>query len=452
MHISTHNVDDLNARVVINLAPSDYQPLVEQKIKEHAKKVKVPGFRPGKVPAGMVKKMYGTSILIDEVNNMLSRKVYEYIQEEKLNILGSPLPSASAKSQADWDNPKEMEFTYDLGSGPGHQCEVGQQHFVHSVCYPPNDKDIESALDNLSRRNGEMTEVEAIGDTDLVKVQWVELNADGSVKEGGVLHSSSISMDAVDEASKAGLLGLKVGDSAVVDHTAFSKNDTDRAAMLGVKKEELDTINPDFKITVERIQCLVPAELNEELFKRMYPDGSVTDIEGVKEKIREDYTNYFSKESDRKLKNDIILHLLQELNIALPDAFLKRWLVVTNENKFTAEQIENEYVNYANSLKWQLIENTIIRENQLLVSNAELREGAFNHLKQQFAAYGLPLTDSEMVKEMVESFMKREDEVRRLNEELYDQKVMQLCKERFKLNEKVVNSEEFYAAAAEGNN
>jgi trigger factor len=447
MHISTHNVDDLNAKVVVNLAPSDYQPLVEKKLKEYGRKVNMPGFRPGKVPAGMVKKMYGTSVLIDEVNNLLSKKVYEYIQEEKLNILGSPLPSDTTKPKADWEKPGEMEFTYDLGLAPKFDLRIDAATTFTQYIIGPTDKDINDALENISRRNGEMKELDEVGDTDLVKLQWVELNEDGTVKEGGVMHSSSVSMDALKdkEEAKSKLLGLKVGDSTMVDHTLFSNNDTDRSSMLNVNKELLGDVNRDFKVTVEKVQRLIPAELNEELFKRMYPDGSVTDIEALKEKIRADYRGYFSKESDRKLKNDIVLHLLSQLNITLPDAFLKRWLVVTNEDKkVTAEQVEQEYDSYANGLKWQLIENAIIREHNLKVNAEELRAGVREQMIQQFKAYGINQADEEMVNGMVDTFMKREDEVRKVNDELYDRKVLELFKEKYTLVANEVNSEEFY--------
>jgi trigger factor len=447
MHISTHNVDDLNAQLVVNLAPSDYKPLVEKKLKEYGRKVQMPGFRPGKVPTGMVKKMYGTSILIDEVNNLLSQKVYEHIQEEKLNILGSPLPSDSSQPKADWENPGEMEFTYDLGLAPKFDIKVDSATSFTQYVIGPTEKDISDALENLSRRNGEMKEQETVGDNDLVKLQWVELNEDGSVKEGGVLHNSSVSMDTLQEKedAKSKLLGLKVGESAVVDHTLYSENETDRAAMLGVSKEQLETLNREFKVTVEKIQRLEPAELNEELFNRMYPDGSVTDLEALKEKIREDYRNYFLNESDRKLKNDIVLHLINETKISLPDAFLKRWLVVTNEDKkLSPEQVEQEYPNYANGLKWQLIENAIIRDHSIKVDADELKAGIREQLLRQFAAYGIHQADNEMMDDMVKRFMEREDEVRKVNDELYDRKVMTLFKEKYTLVANEVSSEEFY--------
>jgi trigger factor len=416
--------------------------------------VQMPGFRPGKVPAGLVKKMYGTSILIDEVNNLLSQKVYEHIQEEKLNILGSPLPSEKARPETDWENPGEMEFTYDLGLAPRFEIKVDGSTTFTQYIIGPTDKDIADALENLSRRNGEMKEQETVGDKDLVKLQWVELNTDGSVKEGGILHSSSISMDTLNgkEEAASKLLGLKVGDSAVVDHTLYSENDTDRAAMLGISKEQLDTVNNDFKVTVEKIQRLEPAELNEELFKRMYPDGSVTDLDGLKEKIREDYRNYFVNESDRKLKNDIVLHLISETNISLPDAFLKRWLVATNEDKkLTPEQVEQEYPKYASGLKWQLIENAIIRDHGIRVDADEVKAGVRQQLLRQFAAYGIHQADDEMMDGMVERFLKNEDEVRKVNDELYDRKVMALFKEKFTLVANEVSSEEFYESLSQEN-
>lgn len=447
MHISMHSVDDLNAKVVVNLAPSDYRPLVEKKLKEHSRKVNMPGFRPGKVPAGMIKKMYGTPVLIDEVNNLLSRKVYEYIQEEKLNILGSPLPSESSKPKVDWEHPGEMEFTYELGLAPKFELKIDGATTFTQYIIGPTDKDIEDALENISRRNGEMKDADTIGDTDLIKLQWVELNDDGSIREGGVLHSSSVSMDTLkDKAEASGkLLGLTIGDTALVDHTLYSNNETDRAAMLGVDHEKLASVHSNFKVMVEKIQRLIPAELNEELFKRMYPDGSVTDLEGLKERIRVDYRSYFSKESDRKLKNDFVLHLLEKTNIQLPDAFLKRWLVVTNEEKkLTTEQVEQEYPNYSNSLKWQLIENAVIRDHKLMVDAEELRSGVREQLLQQFAAYGIHQADEDMMNDMVDRFMKREDEVRKVNDELYDRKVVELFKEKFTLEANEVSSEEFY--------
>jgi len=444
MNITKESIDDLNARVTIKLQPADYEPQVEKMLKEHARKAKLPGFRPGKVPMGVVKKMYGSSILVDEVNKMLANKLYEYIGNEKLEILGNPLPSQDVKPVADFENPAEMLFTYDLGLAPKIELDLGKNFQFDYFKIEATDKDIDNSLENISKRSGEMVEHDTIADSDLVKVQWVELNEDGSIKPGGVLNSSSIAIDTLQEEVKKSVVGKKLTESLVVNFRDFSKNETDMAAMLAVKKEDLHTINDNFKITIEKIQRLVPAQLNEELFKKMYPDGSVSNLNQMKEKIKADYSAYFEKESDRKLKNDIVVSLLKNTKFDLPDEFLKRWLLTVNENKSNKEQVEQEYPNYRDGLKWQLIENKVIRENDIQVSSDELKAGIREQLQQQFAYYGMQQADDEMMTDMVEKFLKREDEVRKMNDQLYDQKVMELFKEKAKLIEKKVNSEKFY--------
>ena len=451
MNITKESIDELNARVTIKLDPADYQPQVEKTLKEHAKKANMPGFRPGKVPVGVVKKMYGPSILVDEVNKMLGNKLYEYIENEKLEILGNPLPSEEVKPVADFENPAEMEFTYDLGLAPKIELDLGKKFKFDSYKIEATEKDIENALENIAKRSGEMVEHDTIADNDLVKVQWVELNEDGSIKEGGVLNSSSISLDNVKNDVKKELIGKKLEESLTVKFRDFSTNESDMAAMLAVSKEELPSVNEEFKITIEKIQRLKEAELNEETFKKMYPDGSVTNLNQMKEKIKADYAAYFDQESDKKLKNDMILDLLKNTKVELPDEFLKRWLTTVGEKKSTREQVEQEYPNYKDGLKWQLIQNKIIREKDIKVDLDELKAGIRNQLAQQFAHYGMQQVEDEMMNEMVEKFMKQEDEVRKMNDQLYDQKVMDLFKSMATLTEKKVSSEKFYEMLSKDN-
>lgn len=451
MNITKETIDELNARVTIKLEPADYQPQVDKTLKEHARKANMPGFRPGKVPVGVVKKMYGPSVLVDEVNKMLGNKLYEYIGNEKLEILGNPLPSEAVQPKADWENPAEMEFTYDLGLAPKIELELGKKFKFDKYVIEATEKDIETSLENISKRSGEMVEHDTIADNDLVRVQWVELEDDGSIKEGGVLNSSSISLDNVKDDVKKPLIGKKLEESLTVKFRDFSENEADMAAMLAVSKEELPSVNENFKITIEKIQRLKPAELNEELFKKMYPDGSVTNLDEMKEKIKADYAAYFEKESDRKLKNDMVLDLIKNTKIELPDEFLKRWLTTVGEKKPSREQVEEEYPNYRDGLKWQLIENKIIRDNDIKVSQDELKEGVREQLRAQFAQYGIQQADDEMMDDMVEKFMKREEEVRRVNDQLYDNKVMEFFKSKATLNEKRTTSEKFYEELAKQN-
>ncbi|MDP6909036.1 MAG: trigger factor, partial [Flavobacteriales bacterium] len=296
MNITKESIDELNARVTIKLEPADYQPQVDKVLKDHARKANMPGFRPGKVPVGVVRKMYGTSVLVEEVNKMVGNRLYEYIGQEKLDILGNPLPSETITPKADWDNPTDMEFTYDLGLAPEIKIDLGKKFKFDQYVIKPTEKDIETSLENISKRSGEMVEHDTIADNDLVKVQWVELDEEGNIKEKGVMHSSSVSLDNLTEVVKKDLIGKKLEDSLEVNFRDFSDNEADLAAMLSVKKEQLSNLNNTFKITVEKVQRLKPAELNEELFKRLYPDGSVTSMDDLKEKIKADYAGYFSNE------------------------------------------------------------------------------------------------------------------------------------------------------------
>jgi trigger factor len=446
MEITKTMKQDLLAQVTIKLDKPDYEARVTGVLKDHAKKSNMPGFRPGKVPFGLIRKQYGTSVLVDEVNRMLVDKLYEYINAEKLEVLGNPLPSTETEAKVDWENPAEMEFHYDLALAPELKIDVNKKRKFTQYMIEPTDKDVDQSLENISKRNGEMMEMTEARADDLVKVQWVELTEEGEIKEGGVLHSSSVSMKTLNDDMKKVFVGKKLEDVFEVNPLEVSNNESDRAAMLGVKKEALGEVSNRFKVMVEMIQRLNPAELNEDLFKKLYPDGSITNLEGMKEQVRTDYRNYFSGESDRKLKNDIVVELLKEAKISLPDDFLKRWLVSVNKEKnITREQVESEYNQYSDGLRWQLIENKTIKENELSVSEEELREGVGHHVRRQFAQYGINQADDEMMNEMIDNFMKREEEVRKVNEVLYDQKILTHLKSKYELKEKTMNSEDFYA-------
>ncbi|MFT4524545.1 MAG: trigger factor [Bacteroidia bacterium] len=446
MEITKTMTDDQMALVSIKLSPEDYEPRVEQVLKDHAKKANVPGFRPGKVPMGMIKKQYGTSVLVDEVNRMIGAKLYEYIDGEKLDVLGNPLPALDKQSDINWDKPADMEFFFDMALAPEIKIDINEKRKFDYYVVEATDTDIEKSLENISKRNGEMTDMKEIADADLVKVQWVELNDAGEILEGGILHSSSVAVDTIkDEDAKALFIGKNLDDEFNVAPSKVSENDSDRAAMLGVQKGEMESVSDSFKVKIEKIQRLAPAELNEELFKKLYADGSVADLDQMKDKIREDYKNYFVGESDRKLKNDLVIALLKESDLKLPEPFLKRWLLSVNaEKNVTQEQVDAEYPQYSNSLRWQLIENKVIKESGLTVSEEELREGVGHHVRQQFAQYGINQADDEMMSQMVDNFMKREDEVRKVNEVLYDQKILAFFKEKCELKDKNTDSEKFY--------
>jgi trigger factor len=448
MQITKNQTDNLNLSITVALSPEDYLPVAEKALKNYAHKVSMPGFRPGKVPTGMVRKMYGKSILLEEVNRMLGDSLNNYIEENGLRLLGNPLPSETVAPKVDFDNPDVMEFTFDLGLSPEVNVELSKSRRFTRYVITPSDADVDSALENMARRNGEMTAPETSAEGDIIKGLWVEM--DGSEpRVGGVMHASSVNIsDIPDPTTRSQFVGIKVGDVIVVDHTAVTDSDIDRAAMLNVSREQLADLNPMFRFTVERIQRLIPAELNADLFAKLYPDGSVTDEEGMKEKIREDYRNYFEGVSDRRLHNEIADAIIREQNIALPDEFLKRWMLTQHDHDHathhhTQDEIDREYAQMAGGLRWQLVENDIIRQKGLTLTLDEVKEGVKEHLRAQFAQYGIHQANDDMMGDMVNRFMKREDEVRRVSEELMNRKVLAVFKESFSFDDKVVSADEF---------
>lgn len=447
MQIVEEKIDNLNSKIKINLKPEDYNERVEKVLQGHKRKAQMPGFRPGKVPYGVIKKMYGKSVLVDEVNKLLVDELYKFIEEKSLNILGQPLPSEKQEDNIDWDNPQEMTFTYDVGLLPDVKVDLKGKFTYYNI--EVSAKEIDEAIERIAKRYGKLEEGEKAGESDLIYGEFAELAEDGSVKEGGIKHQSSIAIDmVVDEKLKKSMVGSKKGDVFTFAPGEVTANAADLAAMLGISKEQADKLESKFQFTVEKVQQLVPAELNEEFFKTLYPAGDVKTEEELRAKIKEDHDKHYEKESDTKFKTDVILKLVADLKISLPDEFLKRWLVATNE-KLTVEQIEADYEKYSDGLRWQLIENEVIRSNDIKVEQEEIKAEITANISQQYAYYGLPAPDDDTLEELTTNFMGRQDEIRKISDKLYDDKIFELFKKSFTLTNKSVSPDEFYKLAAE---
>lgn len=449
MNIKEEKTDALNGSIIIDLKAEDYVPKVDQALKSHQRKAAVPGFRPGKVPFGMIKKMYGKSVLLDEVNKILSENLYNYINEHKLNILGNPIPNNEKTGNIDFDNPSDISFVYDLGYAPEFKLDISQSQAFKFYEIKVTEEDLARALENISKRNGKLVEVEKAGENDLLHGVFTEVDNDGNVVEGGITSHANVSLANIKDESLLNTLSvLKKGETTIVDPEKISDNLTDRAAMLGITKEQAEVEGRKFKFELETIKHLEPAEINEEMLLKLYPAGDVKTVDELKAKITEDIKKYFEVESERKLKNDIVLELLKKTNLSLPDDFLKRWLLSINERGATAEQIETEYESYKDGLKWQLIENKVIADHQISVNEEELKEGIRQDVLRQFAQFGMPDPGQEVMDGMIKRFMESKDEVRKVNDKLYDDKTLALYKEKFKIEKVEVTQEEFYNLAA----
>ncbi|MBL0330510.1 MAG: trigger factor [Bacteroidetes bacterium] len=446
MNIIQENIDELNAVLKVKVVANDYLPKVETALKDYQKKASIPGFRPGKVPTGMIKKMYGKSIMVDEINKLLNDSLYNYLHENKIEVLGNPLPKAD--SVIDWDNQQEFEFLYEMGLAPKFSVELSpKDKFVYQTV-KIDDELVNKYVTDIAKRYGKVESVEVSEEADLLNGDFVELDANGEILAGGIFKTGSLFLDRVkDAATKKALTGLKKDDKVVVDAQKLSENATDLAALLGIDKEKAESLNCKLQFTVKGISRLAAAEINQEFFNKIYGEGNVTTEEEFKAKIKDELANMFVNDSERKFYNDVVEHLMNKINFNLPTEFLKRWIVAANEKPVTFEQVDSEFDNYSKGLKWQLIENKIIKDNNLEVSKEEVVDHTKELIIQQFAQMGQGDMGEEELNQTAQRVLSNQEEAKKLYEKLYGQKVMNLFKTKFTLENKEVAYDDFFKKA-----
>lgn len=450
MNIELQNTGKLTATIKIDLSPSDYEEKVLKVLKDYQRKAQMPGFRPGKVPFGLTKKMYGEAVTADEINKLLGDSLENFIKEQKIETLGNPLANVEKSSIVDFNQPSDMSFYFDLGLSPEFEIKLDDISRIPYYNIELSDEIAEKYLDDLLRRNGELTEVEVSGKGDLLKGDFAELDGEGNLKEEGITSTGSINPDLFSEdAIKELFVGKKVGDVVAFFPMKASGNATDVAAMLGINKEEAESLESEFNFTITSISHMVPAEINAELFEKVYPGVEIADKAGLLEQIKKDAAGSFVGESDRKFFNDAIKHLIETAAIELPEEFLKRWLIDINQGKVDAAEIETNYEGYLRSMRWQLIENRLIKENNIHVSEEEIRDV----FRGYFQRPGSGEMDDEMksrIDGIVDSFMKNREDVNRINDQLFEQKLITVLKEKMIGDTQSVSSEEFTRIVKEG--
>ena len=446
MNIIQENIDELNAVLKVKVIATDYLPKVETALKDYQKKASIPGFRPGKVPAGMIKKMYGKSVMVEEINKLLNDSLYKYLNENKIEVLGNPLPKAD--SMIDWDNQQEFEFLYEMGLAPKFNVELSAKDKFSFQTVKVDDELVNKYMTDIAKRYGKVENVEVSEETDLLNGDFVELETNGEILAGGVFKTGSLFLDRVkDETTKKALIGLKNDDKVVVEAQKLAENPDDLAALLGIDKAQAETLNSKLQFTVKGISRLAAAEINQEFFNKIYGEGNVTSEEEFKAKIKDELGNMFVNDSDRKFYNDVVEHLMNKINFDLPTAFLKRWIVAANEKPVTFEQVDAEFDNYSKGLKWQLIENKIIKDNEIQVSNEEVVEHTKELILQQFAQMGQGNMGDEELNQTAQRVLSNQEEAKKLYEKLYGQKVMTLFKTKFTLENKEVAYDDFFKKA-----
>lgn len=449
MNVIREDIDALNALLRVEVKPEDYQDKVNKTLNDYRKKANLPGFRPGHVPLGLIKKQYGPSVLADELNRVVNESLQKFLSENEVEILGNPIPKEDEEVKGDFAKPEVFEFVYQIGLVPEIKVSLSGKNKFDYVKVKVDKKLIDQQIEDLRRRYGKLVSSDEVGESDMVLAQFVELNDDESIKEGGIMHSSTVSMEFVeDKKVKKELLGKKVGDKIVVDPVKVSKGGADTAAMLGVKEEELEGLSNKFQMTINEIKSMELAELNEELFDKLFGEGNVKDEKALRDRVKADLEGMFSNDSDKMLTRDVYDKLIEKTEVSLPDEFLKRWIKLSNEKPITDEQIEADYDNYAKSLKWQLIQGKIFKDNDLKLEQEEVMEFTKGLLVNNYAQYGMPAPDDQELTTSAMRILQNKDEANRIYDMMAEQKFTAYIKETVKLNDKEVSYDEFVEMAS----
>ena len=448
MQISQESIDALRAHVSVTLEKSDYEGRVEDSLKSYKKQAQMPGFRKGKIPMGLIRKQYGKSVLADELNKLLSEALQKHVVDNKLDVLGNPIPSETIEDTGDWGNPDAFTFHYEIGLAPEIKLDLKKAKFTrHTI--PVDKKAIDSRITDMQRQHGKVNDVELAGEKDMLLGTFVQLDKKGEILEGGIENRSSISIEFVeDKKTQKKLIGSKLNDVVVLDPAKVSKGHDDLGRMLGITQEQVHDLKGEFKFGVEEIKSLEEHEVNQELFDKIYPQGEVKNLKDFKGKIEKDLEDYFDRDAEWVFRRRFVVDLVDHMKIELPNTFLKRWIMLTNEKPVTPEQLDSEFAGYADSLRWQLVQKKVIADQDIKVTANELEVEAKKIIGAQYAQYGMPM-DEETMANVAKSMLDQEEERRRIADVIIERKVVDHLKTLVSIKDKSISYEKFAELAKE---
>jgi trigger factor len=390
MNITRENTDDLNAILKVEVEKTDYEGNVEKVLRDYRKKANIKGFRPGMVPFGLIKKMYGRAVQIDEINKVVTENIQKFLTDEKIEILGDPLPRPDENENLDFDTRESFTFSFDLGLAPAFETKLSKKNKVTYYEIAADDKMRNDYLDNYSRRYGRFEKADTSEEKDILKgkIEALDENSD-PLPDGLFADDTTLSVELIkDSEIQKQFIGKKAYDTVTFDLRKALPNDNEIAGLLKRKKEEIEKIDGNFRFTINEISRFRKAELNQELFDRIYGEGVIKSEEEFRGRVDDEIAATLGNESDYKLSLDLKKLAIEKSEFELPEEFLKRWLLKVNENT-TEEQIEKEFGNFTQDLKWQLIRNKIARDSEIKITEEELKKEAENITRQQFRQYGL---------------------------------------------------------------
>ena len=446
MNVSMQNVDKVSALLTVNIEKADYQEKVEKLLKKYRQQVNMPGFRKGMVPMSLIKKQFGKSAMAEEVDKLMQEAVNNYIRENKVNMLGMPLPNDEKMQTIDFDTQENFEFVFDIALAPEFKAEVSEQDAIDFYTIAVSDEMVNSQVDMYAQRAAKYEKVEEYADRDMVKGLLAELDENGSTKEGGIQVEGAVMMPSYmkNDEQKAIFATAKVNDVLVFNpNAAFEGNEAELSSLLKIKREEVAEMKSNFSFQVEEITRAVPAALTQELFDQVFGEGAVSSEEEFRGKIKEGIAAQFLADSNYKFLLDARTYLMNKVGkLEFPDALLKKIMLMNNEDKGESF-VEENYEKSLEELTWHLIKEQLVEAFEIKVEQADVLEMAKENTRMQFAQYGMMSIPEEMLENYDKEILKKKENVEGLVNRAVETKLAAALKGKVALNNKEVSMEEF---------
>ena len=446
MNVSFQNIDKVSGLLTVKLQKADYQEKVDKSLKTFRQKAQIPGFRKGMVPMSLVKKMYGKSVIAEEVNKLLSEKVYDYIKSNNVNMLGEPLPNEEKQQVIDFDTMEEFEFVFDIALAPEFKAEVSNTDKVDYYTIEVTDEMVENQVKAYTQRNGKYDQVSAYEDNDMLKGLIAELDENGNTKEGGIQVEGAVLMPSYmkNDEQKAIFANAKVNDVLVFNpNAAYDGHDAEIASLLKIEKEAAAEMKSNFSFQVEEITRFVPGDLNQELFDQVFGKDAVKTEEEFRAKVKEGIAAQFVADSDYKFLIDARKMLMEKVGkLEFPDALLKRIMLLNNKEK-GEEFVAENYEKSVEELTWHLIKEQLVKDNEIKVEQEDVINMAKDATKAQFAQYGMMTVPEDILENYAQEMLKKKENVDGLVGRVVEAKLATALKAKVTLNNKTVSMEEF---------
>lgn len=446
MNVSLQNIDKVSALLTVKLEKQDYQEKVEKSLKTFRQKANMPGFRPGMVPMGLIKKQYGKAILAEEVNKLLQEKVYEYLRENKVNMLGEPLPNEEKQQPVNFDTQEDFEFVFDIALAPEFEAKLDMNDKIDYYTIDVTDEMIDRQVKMYTQRAGNYEKTDVYADGDMLKGLLAELDENGSTKEGGIQVEGAVMMPSYmkNDAQKAIFNGAKVNDVLVFNPSeAYEGSEAEIASLLKIEKEKAAEVKSNFSFQIEEITRFVEGELTQEIFDQVYGEGVVKSVDEFRAKIKESIAAQFVADSNYNFLINVRKYLTRKVGkLEFPDALLKRIALLNNEEKGEAFVAEN-YDKGIEELTWHLIKEQLINANEIKVEQQDVVAMAKEATRAQFAQYGMMNVPDDLLENYAKEILTKKESVDGLVNRVIEAKLAEALKGKVTLNEKTVPVEEF---------